>query len=589
MRAARRIGGGVLVALALSGCGKGGGGTRKDAAAIKDPRQPPAADEIAALEQALQAELTALGGLPCTRPVLRGEAAPAEPVAALEALLYAPSPQLQGCIERWTAVPDTVRGVLRLCDKDAAASGHCAPGTPSAVDAGTIAAVVEACGEPVAALFRAWRARRGAPAHPRPPRERRPVEARMRLVHAAHLAERQALALAARGQALDGARLLLDVTLVAADLERGGTAWMDAMLGLAIWLREADVVADLARAPELTAADLDALGGEVERLLTGLPPLSTIFRGDAVAVILGVARPVLHGEPSVEQGPGAPQDAAQAAFGWRATVALRDRLLAACPDGTAPATCMVALHALTDAGSLGVDPVAAAAALAVPASAEHVRRYARAVAGLHALRLELAIGARVRRSGACSDADGRGRAGAGAAVRRRVAGRAAVAGPGHRRRVAHREPGCVRRLEARRAVRPGALRVQGRRADRGADGRLAAGDAAAAGAVGCPAMAAPHDSRPPPPTSAPPSPPAPPPRPPRPPPAPPSPLVPGAHVAAAPPPWPVPRRGHVSDRQWKDALGVVLVKMGTLDRAYLERHARDQGVDDLLARLLGDS
>ncbi len=44
--------------------------------------------------------------------------------------------------------------------------------------------------------------------------------------------------------------------------------------------------------------------------------------------------------------------------------------------------------------------------------------------------------------------------------------------------------------------------------------------------------------------------------------------------------------GHVSDRQWKDALGVVLVHRGALDRAYMERHAAVAGVDDLLARLL---
>lgn len=44
--------------------------------------------------------------------------------------------------------------------------------------------------------------------------------------------------------------------------------------------------------------------------------------------------------------------------------------------------------------------------------------------------------------------------------------------------------------------------------------------------------------------------------------------------------------GHVSDRQWKDALGVVLVQGDALDRSYLHRHAGAAGIDDLLARLL---
>ena len=45
----------------------------------------------------------------------------------------------------------------------------------------------------------------------------------------------------------------------------------------------------------------------------------------------------------------------------------------------------------------------------------------------------------------------------------------------------------------------------------------------------------------------------------------------------------------VSDRQWRDILGIILVQGDHLDRAYLHDGAETLGVSDLLQRALGET
>jgi hypothetical protein len=47
--------------------------------------------------------------------------------------------------------------------------------------------------------------------------------------------------------------------------------------------------------------------------------------------------------------------------------------------------------------------------------------------------------------------------------------------------------------------------------------------------------------------------------------------------------------GRVSERQWRDALGVVRVRGNALERAYLARAAAGYGLSDLLAKLLDEA
>jgi hypothetical protein len=47
--------------------------------------------------------------------------------------------------------------------------------------------------------------------------------------------------------------------------------------------------------------------------------------------------------------------------------------------------------------------------------------------------------------------------------------------------------------------------------------------------------------------------------------------------------------GEVSDRQWNDVLGIARTQCETLDREYLERWARELGIEGLLEKVLAES
>jgi hypothetical protein len=47
--------------------------------------------------------------------------------------------------------------------------------------------------------------------------------------------------------------------------------------------------------------------------------------------------------------------------------------------------------------------------------------------------------------------------------------------------------------------------------------------------------------------------------------------------------------GEVSDRQWRDVLGILRVQAGRLDRGYLRQGAGQLGVTDLLERAVEDA
>ena len=47
--------------------------------------------------------------------------------------------------------------------------------------------------------------------------------------------------------------------------------------------------------------------------------------------------------------------------------------------------------------------------------------------------------------------------------------------------------------------------------------------------------------------------------------------------------------GEVSERQWRDAVGVLGIQHDEIDRAYLQRWADALGLSDLLSRALAES
>jgi hypothetical protein len=96
----------------------------------------------------------------------------------------------------------------------------------------------------------------------------------------------------------------------------------------------------------------------------------------------------------------APTSPAQAAFTWRANNTLRDLLTDACPTRTPSRDCAANLRAQLDAKP-SLDPHRVIAQIAAPSYAAYLRKHSIMVGLLHAARVELALGARTRRTRAC--------------------------------------------------------------------------------------------------------------------------------------------------------------------------------------------
>ena len=47
--------------------------------------------------------------------------------------------------------------------------------------------------------------------------------------------------------------------------------------------------------------------------------------------------------------------------------------------------------------------------------------------------------------------------------------------------------------------------------------------------------------------------------------------------------------GEISDRQWRDILGVLIIQQGRLDKSYLQQSATQLGVADLLEKAIQES
>jgi hypothetical protein len=360
--------------------------------------QVPPSISIAEIEQVFEADLVALAATPCDRPVLRGEPATGSGTEALRELVTPRDPELVACAARWRDLPRQEKQDRRTCD-DLRDSVHCAwrPVSAAAREA------LGACGPRLEGAVRAAVAH-GASCGPTTlaagAAENVQTMTMLQLVSLLHIHVQE---LAAAGRALDAVRLALDAAQASLDQTRGGATWIEATYTTGLVSGIASLVGSVTKSPALAADELSALAREVERLLGGVPSVQDTLLADLAYILQHGSLAYLRGDEAAISDDFRPSSRAEAELAARSVHATRAMVIELCPRGALPAACAAALDGVDL--ELTLDPYRMVALIAMPGLAGSVRKYARMVALLHALHVELTIAARVTRDGACP-ADG---------------------------------------------------------------------------------------------------------------------------------------------------------------------------------------
>jgi hypothetical protein len=330
--------------------------------------------------------------------VLRGDPVPGAGTEALRELVVPSDEALASCAERWLQAPVEAKQARRACDPDKQASVHCVwlPLAPE------LEAALGTCGPTVEAAVRRAAAH-GASCGPATYGGGERLDDGLIFLRVMSLHQAHTLVLEASGRAREALELAVDGALVALDLSRGGGSWLDTAFTMAVVQQQATLVAQLARDPSLSGEDLEVVRAEVERLIAAVPPVQDTLIADLTHLVQHGVRAYLRDDAAMLIEDFSPKSDEEALFGFRATRVTIDLVTARCPPRTASATCAVALSTVD--APLSVDPHVMVTHAALPGIADMVRKFARMVALLHALHVELTIGARVAREGACP-ADG---------------------------------------------------------------------------------------------------------------------------------------------------------------------------------------
>ncbi len=401
------------------------------------PRQEQATfseDEIIQTTRRVEARLEQAAKVALKRPPLRASAAEA---ADADAAAGGAQAQLAACLGEET--PPQLAATVLDCKHGSGLESTCAFAALDQ-DAGQLdrrcgmayaARVARAAGQATLVESRVVDNEAGAPM--RAIKSQRRADLLLTL-HARVLAE--------RGQVAAALRLLLDNEMATIDTLRGRPS-MHAVMSSSMGLEEDVALARMLLADaRLDAAALDGLAAELDTLIASLPPLATVVRASETVDHLPVALAALAPERPLPAGItlAAPvgenhgvDDRQQAAAALLASEQLAEQVDRACPTGSTFASCLLALEAADRDNRRGADAAMAEAAriekapvgvtraqlhdstvamlrgLLGGSRARVARLYARHLALLSALRIELEVRRHQLRTGRCpslADLDG---------------------------------------------------------------------------------------------------------------------------------------------------------------------------------------